>query len=259
MTETETPIPSPLELATAARVACTLLEEEIADLIRRPSPLRAQRLTDRARQTWQRIDALAARIEDQQAEIERLQIVASESITVHVFDTEQAMREFSEQRLRPSGSATVTIPDQPAPEFVAETIPAHRPLPSDLRPLPPGQRPPGFEAVRARMRRSGRRTDAIERIKGEDAWDRDSAKRRPRTSATQWITPRKAEKPWRRFVKAVEEKRLPLGEPIFIGTIVEVCECSTQTVANIQADLVIEGAPYRMRRDGPTKATIIRA
>lgn len=250
MAETETP--SPLQLATDARVACALLEEEIAALIRRPTAPRARRLTDRARQMWQRIDALAARIEDQQAEIERLQIVAADAITVHVVDGKEAMREFSARHLHPSGSATVTIPDEPAPDFVAETIPDHRSL-------PPGQRPPGFEAVRARMRRHGRRTDAIDRIKGEDSWDRETTKHRPRTRATEWITPRKAEKPWRRFVKAVEEERLPLGEPIFIGTIVEVCECSSHAVANIQADLVIEGAPYRIRRDGPTKATIVRA
>lgn len=113
---------TPIQLATAARVSCRLLEEEIADLVRKPSPLRGKRLADRCSQMWQRIDALAARIEDQQAEIERLQIERARpvevAIPVHVVQTEPV---------------TVTLPDPPVQTQA--------------------RRPPGFDRVRRKMQR----------------------------------------------------------------------------------------------------------
>jgi hypothetical protein len=124
---------TPLQIASAARVSCQLLEEEIADLVRKPSPLRGKRLTDRCAQMWQRIDAMAARIEDQQAEIERLQIAlarpveAPASVPVRIVET---VAPTNPVRIEP---ATVTLSDSPMP------APTHR--------------PPGFDRVRARLRR----------------------------------------------------------------------------------------------------------
>jgi hypothetical protein len=124
---------TPLQIASAARVSCHLLEEEIADLVRKPSPLRGKRLADRCAQMWQRIDAMAARIEDQQAEIERLQMAlarpveAPASVPMRIVET---VAPTAPVRIEP---ATVTLSDSPMP------APTHR--------------PPGFDQVRARLRR----------------------------------------------------------------------------------------------------------
>lgn len=282
MTPNDEPDPAtPLQLATAARVSCTLLEEDIADQIRKPTALRARRLTDRCRELWQRIDALAGRIEDQQAEIEMLRMDARPLFQVAVVDTPAAMREFSQAHLAPTilaaGCETrLVIPDLPAPDFVAEEIPHHpeitqpplgnappkitAPRCGNARPMPDlGVRPPGFQEVRRRMQRHGRRTDAIDRIKAARG-EGEPVMRKARSNATEWKTPKKMPKPWERFVKAVEEGHLPVGEAIPIGDIIRVAEVPSGVMMNVQADLIIEGAPYRIHRerDKPKTVTITR-
>jgi hypothetical protein len=122
---------APLQLASAARVSCHLLEEEIADLVRKPSALRGKRLTDRCSQMWERIDALAAKIEDQQAEIERLQVELARpveaTVPVQVVETVTAAAPVRIE------SVTVTLPDPPVQTQA--------------------RRPPGFDRVRRKMQR----------------------------------------------------------------------------------------------------------
>lgn len=282
MTPNDEPDPAtPLQLATAARVSCTLLEEDIADQIRKPTALRARRLTDRCRDLWQRIDALAGRIEDQQAEIEMLtehiekqRVDATPLFRVAVVDTPAAMREFSQAHLAPTilapGCETrLVIPDLPAPDFVAEEIPDHpeitpprcgnappkitQPPLGNARPMPDlGVRPPGFQEVRRRMQRHVRRTDAIDRIKAARG-EGEPVMRKARSNATEWKTPLKQPRPWKRFVKAVEEGRLPIGKEIPVGDVSR--EVGSVHFQNLQTDLIIEGSIYRIKRSGQ-KATI---
>lgn len=265
MTPTDEPDPStPLQLATAARVSCTLLEEDIADQIRKPTALRARRLTDRCRQLWQRIDALAARIEDQQAEIERLTLLLSPRVQVADtagVDFKETMREFCKGPLA-LPFELVPIPDLPAPDFVAEQIPDHPPITTprccNASPLPDlGVRPPGFQEVRRRMQRHGRRTDAIDRIKAARG-EGEPVVRKGRSNSREWKIGRQA-RPWERFVKAVEEGRLPVGEEIPVSKLIEEAEITQATMQLIQGDLVIEAAPYRIKRNGPRGITIVRA
>lgn len=102
-----------LELATAARVSCATLEDQVARG-------RHKKAIETARKLWERIHAMAAAIEDLTAEVERLQIPAT---------------------------IAVNIPDLPAPEFVTEIIEPPAPATVTL-----STRPPGFDQVRARMR-----------------------------------------------------------------------------------------------------------
>lgn len=280
MTPNDEPDPAtPLQLATAARVSCTLLEEDIADQIRKPTALRARRLTDRCRDLWQRIDALAGRIEDQQAEIERLRKNAK-----MLFQVEKPLSvvEWAEKNLRPKiaeplpesdrsdksdlSDAGPSDPSDACPSDAAEITPPRcgnappkitQPPLGNARPMPDlGVRPPGFQEVRRRMQRHVRRTDAIDRIKAARG-EGEPVMRKARSNATEWKTPKKMPKPWERFVKAVEEGHLPVGEAIPIGDIIRVAEVPSGVMMNVQADLIIEGSAYRIQRSGNT-ATIVQ-
>lgn len=177
------PIPefaSALDLATSARVACAMLEGQ---LDRRAY----KKAASTNRKLWDRINAMACRIEDLQAEVERLQTPAAVAVTV--VEAEDPVVEISEEA--PAPAATVTL----------------------------GSRPPGFDRVRSRMRdresafspdRRGR--TGIEAIKaarsggGDETEATDRPKRegspKPKTSAA---------KPWMRLIEAVEAGRIEIG------------------------------------------------
>lgn len=255
MTPDTTDQTTPLALATAARVSCHLLEEEIADLVRKPTALRAKSTTERCARLWREIDALAARIEDQQQEIERLEQLAYPLSQVVVVDTTEAAREISKERLQPVFFFPADVPDV---EFVPGSDP--RPPTSALEPRPApslGIRPPGFQEVRRRMQRHGRRTEAIDRIKAARG-EGDHVPRKGRTNSLEWKVPSKQTRPWERFVKAVEEGRLPVGESFPVSKLLEETGITQATLQLMQGDLVIEGAPYRIKKNGPRGVTIVR-
>lgn len=105
---------SPLELATSARVACAMLEGQLDRRAYKKAAATNRKL-------WDRINAMACRIEDLQAEVERLQTPAAVAVTV--VEAEEPTVEISEEA--PAPAATVTL----------------------------GARPPGFDRVRSAMRK----------------------------------------------------------------------------------------------------------
>lgn len=271
MTPNDEPDPAtPLQLATAARVSCTLLEEDIADQIRKPTALRARRLTDRCRDLWQRIDALAGRIEDQQAELERLRMDARPLFQVTVVETPEAMRAFSEAHLAPTVLAPgyetrVVIPDLPAPDIVAEEIPDHPTITAprcgdglpkitaracgNSSPLPDlGVRPPGFQEVRRRMQsRRGHRVNPCAVIAlPEDRLTSHGSHKRWRPGMARDLEPL-----WKKIQDAVLAKTIPVGKELTVGQIKEATTGNPGCMDMMCLTLAEMRSPVKMINCGP--------
>lgn len=201
------PHPSPLEIATSARVACARLDE----LLERGHHQKAAVIN---RDLWTRIEAMATCIEDLQAEVERLQKI---------------------------GTATVYIPDLPAPAFVEGTI-CEAPATVTL-----GERPPGFDRVRRTLRHQPlhRENPCATIVLPED---RPLPPKKKAMRVIDWKNgaQRSSAPPWQRVVSAYLDGQLLAGETYSKGALRRICGLSSNVLEGVQMDLAEHRAPVRL-------------
>jgi hypothetical protein len=191
--------PSPLQLATDARVACATLEDQLSRGHHRKALATARKL-------WHRIDAMAGRIEQLTARIE--------------------------------APAVIGIPDEAEPEAVATVT--------------LGQRPPGFQTVRARMRQRPNPCALVELP--EDIMRRKTK----RTNSVDWRNgdQRELGPAWQRVVDAYLDGRLRDGAVYEIRQIRDLCNVQGVLIEQVQMSLAEHRAPLRLVEHGGAKLRV---
>jgi hypothetical protein len=205
--------PSPLQLATDARVACATLEDQLTRGHHRKALATARKL-------WHCIDAMAARIEQLTA---RLEAPAAADIPVVIVDTPEEADRISLERLQPH-PATGTL----------------------------GQRPPGFQTVRARMRQRPNPCALVELP--EDIMRRKTK----RTNSVDWRNgdQRDLGPAWQRVVDAYLAGRLRDGAVYEIRQIRDLCNVQGVLIEQVQMSLAEHRAPLRLVEHGGAKLRV---
>lgn len=220
--------PTPLQLATRARVACAALEGQIG---RRH--LRKALATTRA--LWDRIGEMAGVIEQLRDEVDALNYIASLAPPVNV-PSIQILPDPGEPE--PEWTVTTDVPDDAPPVIVRLD-----------------QRPPGFDRVRRRMKEGSPLSGiaAIQAAPGEDDPRPRGKKKNSAYHVAEWRngTQREMGPPWQRITRAYLDGRLSDGQLVATHELRALCNVHAPAVEGMQMDLSIHRAPLRLICEGP--------
>jgi len=230
--------PTILDLVTAARVSTSILESELESLARRlnPRPPALTKAIETNRTLWARIDALAAVIEDQAAEIERLNLhLSPRAGDDSALSGDYDLSGDSDLSDEPDSD----LSDEPE-SAVAIEVPVDRGEPLESR-------PPGFAKVRRRMLRpSNPAAGGIAVIKA--AAEKGAAPRQKKHFSARCVGVNPLKEPtWKRLERAVLEGKLPTNCDIPKSRLIKQIGASCGMLTNLHMDLAAHRSLIRLR------------